>query len=335
MASVCGGSLALMDSGVPIKSPVAGIAMGMLLDEKASVSDEESIILSDISGTEDAFGTMDFKVAGDRDGITTFQLDIKCEGLTLETMERALEQARVGRLHILDAMDRVMAKPGELPPTVPKMYTFFIPFDGIGKVIGPGGKQIRAIIEDFELSAMDVQDDGTIQLSSFNSEKMKEVEEFVKLLVGGGGGKGGGRGGGGGAKGKPERAKYSGPEPVIGQIYKGKITGIHNFGVFVEFMPGEVDGSTPGLEGLCHVSELARDRVRNCEGFIRSLGVEEIEVVYEGLGENGKVKLSRRKALEANFANSRRAVDPPEDSSTPPAMSEDELDVIARAIEGI
>ena len=147
MASVCGGSLALMDAGVPVKNPVAGVAMGMLLGDKGGVSDENAIILTDISGTEDALGTMDFKVAGDKDGITTFQLDIKCEGLTIETMERALEQARVGRLHLLSEMEKTLAGPRkELPPTVPKMRTCEIPAENIGKVIGPGGKQIRAII---------------------------------------------------------------------------------------------------------------------------------------------------------------------------------------------
>lgn len=139
MASVCGGCLALMDAGVPIKKPVAGIAMGMLLDETSQVSGDDAIVLSDITGTEDALGTMDFKVAGDREGITTFQMDIKCEGLALSTMAKALEQARVGRLHILDEMDKVLAGPkAELPSSVPKMASFMVPVDSIGKVIGPG-----------------------------------------------------------------------------------------------------------------------------------------------------------------------------------------------------
>ena len=330
MASVCGGCLALMDSGVPIKNPVAGIAMGMLLEDEHAVSDDDAVILSDISGTEDALGTMDFKVAGDRSGITTFQLDIKCEGLTVETMERALEQARKGRIHILDAMDSVLPSPRpDLPATVPKMLTFSVAYETIGKIIGPGGKQIRAIIDDFDLESMDVSDDGTVQLASFDSEKMKECQEFVKLLVSGpaGPGKGGG-------KGKPDRPKYVGPEPVEGEVYKGKVTGIHAFGVFVEILPGAEDGSTPGLEGLCHVSELARDKVRNCEGFMKSLGADELEVMFLGVGPNGKLKLSRKAALEAKYdkngGGQGRSKSPPA-----PAMSEDELDVIAKAIEGI
>lgn len=331
MASVCGGCLALMDAGVPIKNPIAGIAMGMLLDDKGGVSDKDAVILSDILGTEDALGTMDFKVAGDRNGITTFQLDIKCEGLSLETMERALEQARKGRLHILDNMDKVLSSAREtLPDTVPKIACFSVPPDSIGKIIGPGGKQIRAIIEDFELSGMNVNDDGNVQLSSFKNDKLTEAEEFVMALIAGGSG-GKGRGGGG----RSDRPQYAGPEPVEGETYTGKITGIHPFGVFLEFMPGAEDGSTPGLEGLCHVSELDRQRIRNCEGFVKSLNIEEMDVVYLGINDKGKRQLSRKQALEGggkpNGSSSTN-----ESSSEPTSeMSENELDVIAKAIEGI
>jgi len=330
MASVCGGCLALMDAGVPIKKPIAGIAMGMLLGDKGGVSDENAVILSDILGTEDALGTMDFKVAGDRSGITTFQLDIKCEGLTLETMERALEQARRGRLHILDSMDKVLSEAKEsLPDTVPKLACFSIPPESIGKIIGPGGKQIRAIIEDFELSNMNVQDDGSVQISSLNAEKLKEAEEFAKALIAGNGG----RGGPGGKR--EDRPQYAGPEPVIGEKYTGKITGIHNFGEFVEFMPGAEDGSTPGLEGLVHVSELAKDRIRNCEGFVKSLNIEEMEVVYMGVNDKGKRSLSRKEALSGGSANGSapRKPDPPAADPPAKAMSEEEVDIIAKAIE--
>lgn len=340
MASVCGGSLALMDAGVPIKAPVAGIAMGMLLDDKAGVSDENAVILSDILGTEDALGTMDFKVAGDREGITTFQLDIKCEGLTYETMERALAQAREGRLHILDAMDQVLPAPRkELPPSVPKMARFSIPADSIGKVIGPGGRQIRAVIEDFNLVNMDVAEDGSIQLTSMDSDKLTEAETFVKSLVAGGGG------GPGGGKGKREpRPKYQGPEPEVGAVYKGKITGIHSWGVFLEILPGAEDGSYPGLEGLCHVSELHVERVRNCEGFVNSLNTDELEVKYLGINDKGQLRLSRRAILEENLGLPPRDMDkkgggrgPPEEAPTPQEskMSEDEVDVIAAAIEDV
>ena len=328
MASVCGGALAMMDAGVPVKRTVAGIAMGMLLDDKEGVSDESAVILSDISGTEDALGTMDFKVAGDREGITTFQLDIKCEGLTLETMERALAQAREGRLHILDEMESVLEKPREsLPSTVPKITVFEIPFESIGKVIGPGGKQIRAIIEDHELVNMDVSDDGKIQVSSMKEEKLEEAKNFVMALISGNGG------GKGDRKDKP---KYVGPDPVEGENYTGKITGVHPFGVFVEILPGPEDGSSPGLEGLCHVSEMARERVRNCEAFVRSMGVEELTVKYVGK-ENGKIRLSRKAMLEEihGGASKKKTGTPKKTQQAPSEMSKQEMDVIAQAIEDV
>lgn len=322
MASVCGGCLALMDAGVPIKSPVAGIAMGMLLDDTHAVSDGNAVIVSDILGTEDALGTMDFKVAGDREGISTFQLDIKCEGLTIETMERALQQAKAGRLHILDKMGAVLAEPrAELPNTIPRIKTFKIPPDAIGKVIGPGGKQIRAIIEDFELVNMDVQEDGSIQISSLKTDKLQPAEEFVMDLI-----KGGGKGGRGGDREK--RVPYAGPEPVEGETYSGKITGIHQFGVFVEILPGAEDGSYSSLEGLCHISELHIERVRNCEGFMRSLGIEEMEVKYLGKNNKGQLQLSRKAVLEERKSQKGPKVPPSE-------MSDEEVDVIAQAIEGI
>ena len=327
MASVCGGCLALMDSGVPIKNPVAGIAMGMLLNDKEGVSDDDALILSDILGTEDALGTMDFKVAGDRTGITTFQLDIKCEGLSLATMERALEQARVGRLHILDKMDEVLPKSKEtLPDTVPKLAKFTIEPSSIGKVIGPGGKQIRAIIEDYELTNMNVQDDGNVQISSFKHDKLVEAEEFVKQLVASG--PPGGRGK------REERPQYKGPEPVEGETYRGKITGIHQFGVFLEFMPGAEDGSYPPLEGLCHVSELAQDRVRNCEGFVKAMRTEEFDVVYLGLNKGGKRSLSRKATLGTRRVTNGEQTNGSK-SEPVSVMSDDELDVIAKAIEGV
>merc|ERR1712161_19461 len=148
----------------------------------------------------------------------------------------------------------------------------------------------RAVIEDFDLINMDVQEDGTIQLTSLNTEKLAAAEKFVKALTSDDRG-----GGGGNAKGRPE---YVGPEAIEGMAYKGKITGIHNFGVFVEIMPGAEDGSTPGLEGLCHVSELHTERIRNCEAFMNSLGYTELEFKYLGKNQKGKLQLSRKAVLE-------------------------------------
>ncbi|KAL3801474.1 hypothetical protein HJC23_000912 [Cyclotella cryptica] len=336
MASVCGGCLALMDAGVPIKSPIAGIAMGMLLGDKHGVSDENAVIVSDILGTEDALGTMDFKVAGNQEGITTFQLDIKCEGLTLDIMKKALEQAREGRLHILGEMEKALKEPRpELPKTVPKMLTMKIPEDAIGKIIGPGGRQIRALIEDFGLDNIDVEEDGTVQISGFDREKMEKAKELITLLTSPlGGGKGRGD--------KTPKAAYVGPEPEEGKVYTGKITGIHDFGVFVEFMPGAEDGSTPGLEGLCHVSELHVERVRNCEGFMKAMNTDTIEVQYIGKNNKGKHSLSRKAVLESKLGVGRKPnegggvkkISAPKD---PPSqeMTKEEVDVIAKAIEGV
>ena len=324
MASVCGGCLALMDAGVPISSPIAGIAMGMLLGDKGAVSDENAVIVSDITGTEDGLGTMDFKVAGNKEGITTFQLDIKCEGLTLDTMKKALEQAKAGRLHILGEMEKALKEArGELPSTVPKVIKLKIAEDSIGKVIGPGGKQIRALIEDFELTNINVEENGEVQVSGFDMKKMEEAKEMIISLTSQ-------LGGGGGGRGRGPKPEYSGPEPEVGAVYTGKITGIHNFGVFLEILPGAEDGSTPGLEGLCHVSELHVERVRNCEGFIRSMNTETLEVVYQGKNNKGKYQLSRKAFLEQKGVKGRNS-EP--QKSAPQEMSSEEVSVITQAIE--
>ena len=298
MASVCGGCLALLDAGVPITQPVAGIAMGMLLENAhTSTLNSSPVIVSDISGTEDALGTMDFKVAGDKDGITTFQLDIKCEGLTLDTLGMALEQAREGRLFILGEMEKALGeRKTELPPTVPKLISFTIPQDKIGRLIGPGGKQIRAIVEDFKLNNMDVGEDGTVQCSAMNATMLETVRAFVETLISNDN-VGGKRGGGKLREPRPARPTYAGPDPEIGLTYKGKITGIHPYGCFLEFMPGAEDGSTPGLEGLCHVSELHVERVRSCEGFLNSLQTDVLEVKLLGKNEKGQYQLSRKALL--------------------------------------
>ena len=330
MASVCGGCLSLMDAGVPIERPVAGIAMGMLLGDKHSVSDDNAIIVSDILGVEDALGTMDFKVAGDRNGISTFQLDIKCEGLTFETMARALEQARQGRLHILDEMEKALPKAREeLPPLVPKIGTCKIDESSIGKVIGPGGKQIRAIIEDFELANMDVAEDGSIQLSSLNTTNISRAIEFIDTLVSSGSGRGP----------KEPRPEYNGPAPEIGKIYTGKIISMHNFGVFLEILPGAEDGSYPGLEGLVHVSELHTERVRNCEGFVKAMNVETMDVKVLGYNDKGKLQLSRKAVmLGDDKPDQRYKSERPgsrEKAEAKPTMSTEEADIIAQAISGI
>ena len=224
----------------------------------------------------------------------------------------------------------------DVKDSVPKMAKFKINPANIGKIIGPGGKQIRATIEDFELENMDVSEEGNVEISSYKREKLAEAEAFV-LALGGGGGPSGGRE-------RKERPQYAGPEPVEGETYTGKITGIHNFGVFVEILPGAEDGSTPGLEGLVHVSVLAMERVRNCEAFMRSMNVDELTVKYIGKDKRNKIQLSRKAVLEEQYGGKgeRRSRAPPtqnQNNNKPPpqtaTMSEAEIDVIAQAIEGV
>jgi len=327
-----------MDAGVPVEQHVAGIAMGMLLENDGAGDadmDATAIILTDITGTEDALGTMDFKVAGNRDGVSAFQLDIKCEGLTVATMERALAQARDGRLHIIEQMEKAQPvyRP-ELPATVPKMLRGEIERGKIGRLIGPGGKTITGIIETFGLADVDVdRDSGKFSVAGFDQVKMQAAMDHIMALMEGDGGRGGRGGGGGGGVSRPK--EYAGPAPVIGEVYEGIVKGVHNFGVFLEIMPPAADGSYGGLEGLCHVSALATERVRNCEGFMASLGVEKLKVVYLGKNDRGKLSLSRKDFLTGK----RTKPVAPEGEATQPngegAPDAAEVEVIARAIEGL
>mmetsp|Transcript_10460 Transcript_10460/g.27705 ORF Transcript_10460/g.27705 Transcript_10460/m.27705 type:complete len:658 (+) Transcript_10460:555-2528(+) len=278
MASVCGGSLALMDAGVPMSRVIAGVAMGLILDEDGG--DDEPLVLTDILGIEDGLGTMDFKVAGDESGISTFQLDIKCEGLAVETLERALEQARQGRLHILEQMQAALPGPRtELPSTVPKMISLAVPVSSIGKVIGPGGKTIRAIIEDFELQGLDVGEEGAIAVSGFNVTKMEQAKAFIEKMT---------------AEAAP-KPSYDGPFPEEGRIFrKCEVVSVKNFGVFVS-----LGDEFPGLEGLVHVSELHTERIRNINGFVKE--GQRIDVKCLGMAD-GKLKLSRKAVFETAAA---------------------------------
>lgn len=253
MASVCGGCLAMRDAGVPIKRPVAGIAMGLILEGN------QYAILSDILGIEDALGDMDFKVAGDDKGITAFQLDIKVNGITYDIMKDALMQAKEGRLHILNEMLKVSPQPKALPPHAPRIETIKIKPSKIGVVIGPGGKQIRAI-EQFGVK-IDIDDDGTISISSATAEGVQKAREVIEGLT---------------------------SEVEIGRIYHGKVTSVVPFGVFVEILPGK--------EGLCHISQFDRKRIDNLADYVR-VG-DELSVKVLEINERGQFKLSRRAVLE-------------------------------------
>ena len=224
MASVCGGSLAMMDAGVPMSSPVAGIAMGLIVDEATG----KSAILSDIAGAEDHYGDMDFKVAGSKDGITALQMDIKVTGITSDIMRQALAQAREGRLGILAKMEEAIAAPrDEVSAHAPRIVTIKIPVEKIRDVIGPGGKTIRSIIERTGVK-LDVEDDGRVNVASTDEESARKAVAIIEELT---------------------------ATPELNKTYLGKVQRITDFGAFVEVLPG--------IDGLLHVSEIANYRVKN------------------------------------------------------------------------
>ncbi len=274
MASVCGSTLALMDAGVPIKAPVAGVAMGLITDENGRYK-----ILTDIQGTEDHLGDMDFKVAGTADGITALQMDIKTTGISAKMMSEALDQARVARMAIMQEMLAVIDAPRpELKPYTPRIITVKIPIDKIGALIGPGGKNIRSLQEETG-SKIDVQEDGTVYIASTEAAGAKIAQERVEAL---------------------------GELAVIGNIYTGKVVRITDFGAFIEILPG--------VDGLVHISQLDSERVNKVEDVV-SLG-DEITVMVTDIDGQGKIRLSRQAVLEGWTAEEARDKDQRRPSGT-------------------
>lgn len=256
MASACASSLSLMDAGVPIKSAVAGVAMGLVTGENGNY-----VILTDIEGIEDAYGDMDFKVAGTAEGITALQLDMKIKGLSLEIIEKTLNQAREARLSILEIMNRTLSSSRkEISRYAPRMYKITIPQEKIGAVIGTGGKTIRSIIEETK-ATVDIEDDGTVIVGSPDEESARKAIELIQNLT---------------------------KEVEVGVIYTGKVTRILNFGAMVEILPGK--------EGLVHISELADYRVGKVEDIVK-IG-DEITVKVIDIDNLGRVNLSRKAVLE-------------------------------------
>ncbi len=255
MATVCAGSLSLMDAGVPVKDAVAGIAMGLIKEG------ENVAILTDILGDEDHMGDMDFKVAGTADGITAFQMDIKITGISFEIMRQALQQAREARLKILEVMNQTIDKPrSDISQYAPRIMSVQVPVDTIGAIIGPGGKNIREII-DKTGATIDIEDDGTVTIASPDVEAAEEAKRIVEA--------------------------YS-AVPEEGKVYRGKVKKIMNFGAFVEILPGK--------EGLLHISELEYHRVNKVEDILH-VG-DEVEVKLLKVERDGKLELSRKALLE-------------------------------------
>ncbi|AHF09630.1 MULTISPECIES: polyribonucleotide nucleotidyltransferase [Dehalobacter] len=260
MASVCGSTLALMDAGVPIKAPVAGIAMGLIKEE------DHFAILTDIQGLEDHDGDMDFKVAGTAEGITALQMDIKIKGVNREILAQALAQAKAGRMFILDKMLQVLPQPRpNLSPFAPRIITFTIHPDKIRDVIGPGGKIIKKIVEETKVK-IDIEDDGQVFIAAVDGEAGDKAAEIIRSLT---------------------------RDIEVGKIYKGKVVRIMDFGAFVEVIPGVL--GLPGKDGLVHISQLDVNRVNKVEDVVK-LG-DEIIVKATGIDKQGRLNLSRKEAL--------------------------------------
>jgi polyribonucleotide nucleotidyltransferase len=254
MATVCSGSLSLMDAGVPIQKAVAGIAMGLVKEG------EDIVVLSDILGIEDFLGDMDFKVAGTRDGVTGFQMDIKIQGVSFEILEQAVEQARQGRMHILGEMEEALSAPREaLSVWAPRIMSIVVPKEKIRDIIGTGGKVIRGLQEETG-AKIDIDDDGVVTIASLEGQGGEEAMARIEKII---------------------------EEPEVGRIYEGPVKSITAFGAFIEILPGR--------DGLCHISELEHRRVEKVEDVLSEGEVVEVKLI--GIDNQGRVKLSRKALL--------------------------------------
>ena len=263
MASVCSASLSLMDAGVPVEAACAGVAMGLVTEG------DRVEILTDILGLEDALGDMDFKVAGTRKGVTSIQMDIKIDGLTVELLEEALQRAHAGRMHILDCMDAVLAEARpDLSPHAPRIVAVRINPEKIGEIIGPKGKTIRAI-QDESGATIEVDDEGIVKIAAVSAEAGQRAREMIEAIV---------------------------QEPEVGRIYEGPVKNTTTFGAFVEIMPG--------VEGLCHISQLADHRVGKTEDVVNRGDVVRVKLL--SIDEKGRMRLSLKAAAEEERDGSNR-----------------------------
>jgi len=262
MASVCGGTLAMLNAGVPMKKPVAGIAMGLITEGDGSPGCKFAV-LSDILGEEDHLGDMDFKVAGTQDGITGFQMDIKIAGVSHEIMKKSLEQAKRGRMHILSIMNQCVSKPAEnISEFAPKIVSFRIDIDKIGALIGPGGKNVKALCEQYSVK-INTEDDGTVTIFGKNSKDAENAKAAVMGIA---------------------------SDPEIDRIYNGTVKRIMDFGAFVEILPGK--------EGLVHISKLSRQRIAQVTDVLKE--GQQIPVKLLEIDKQGRLNLSYIDAIEGN-----------------------------------
>ena len=269
MASVCGGCLALMDAGVPITNTCAGISVGRFTDD----NDENEVFVTDIIGEEDFFGDMDFKVSGTRDGITGIQLDLKARGLVMSQIKEIFEQANTGRIELIEAMEKVIPAPREQTSKyAPMMIQLNIDVEKIGKLIGPGGKTIRALQDKYSVN-IDVEDDGTVMVSSTNRENVENAEAEISALC---------------------------EDVRPGTIYEGKVVSTKDFGAFIEI--------APGTDGMCHISELADGYVENVNQVVKVGDIVKVKVML--VDDQGRIKLSIKRA-DPNWDDSKASEDRP------------------------
>jgi polyribonucleotide nucleotidyltransferase len=255
MATVCAASMSLMDAGVPIKSACAGVAMGLIKEG------DDVAVLTDILGLEDFLGDMDFKVAGTRDGVTSIQMDIKIDGLTMDILQEALERAHTARLHILDHMDQAIGEArSEVSEWAPRITTLQINPEKIGAIIGPKGKTIRAI-QDESGAQIDIEDSGVVKIAAISGEAADRAREMIEAIV---------------------------QEPEVGRVYEGPVKNTTTFGAFIEILPG--------VEGLCHISELEEGRVGKTEDVLTKGDITRVKLL--SIDEKGRLRLSRRAAIE-------------------------------------
>ncbi|MCQ2573725.1 MAG: polyribonucleotide nucleotidyltransferase [Treponema sp.] len=259
-ASTCGGTLCMLAAGVPMKKMVAGIAMGLITEPDGDNPYGRYSILSDILGEEDHLGDMDFKVAGTKDGITGFQMDIKIAGVTTEIMKKAMEQARAGRMHILSIMEKCIDKPAPLAKNAPQILTMKIPVDKIGALIGPGGKNVKALCAQYNVT-INTDDDGTVTIYSKNGLDAEAAKKAVKGIT---------------------------EDPEVGTIYQGTVKRIMDFGAFIEILPGK--------EGLCHISKLSKTRVNKVSDVLSEGQVIPVKLLE--VDKQGRLNLSYIDAIE-------------------------------------
>ncbi|RZO59016.1 MAG: polyribonucleotide nucleotidyltransferase [Limisphaerales bacterium] len=296
MASVCGGSLALMNAGVEMKGACAGISIGICtdLDDDGKITDHR--ILTDIMGWEDAFCDMDCKIAGSKEGITGFQLDLKLKGLPMDIMEEAIEAARVARHNIIDTMNETISEAGEMSPYAPRITQLKVDPDKIGLIIGPGGKNIKRIVEESGCE-INIEDDGTVNIYSLNPEGMQVAVEEIEGMT---------------------------AEPEVGRVYEGTVVSIKDFGCFVEFLPGK--------DGLCHISELSDKRVDKATDVVKE--GDRIPVKLIGVDERGKVRLSRKAAMVDSGEIEAPAEDEGSNNSKPEREVSDEEPEVGKLYQG-